>query len=33
MNPQQASELLNAVTYVGLVKRGRHLKAFFACLY
>ncbi|GAA0395752.1 integrase [Acrocarpospora corrugata] len=33
VNPRQASELLNAVTYVGLVKRGRHLKAFFACLY
>ncbi|TKK84342.1 site-specific integrase [Herbidospora galbida] len=33
VNPGQARELLNAVTYVGLVKRGRHLKGFFACLY
>lgn len=33
VNPTQAKELLTAVTYVGLVKRGRHLKGFFACLY
>lgn len=33
VNPAQARELLTAVTYVGQVDRGRHLRAFFACLY
>ena len=33
INPRQASELLTAVTYVGPVDRGLHLRAFFACLY
>jgi hypothetical protein len=29
----QARELLTAVTYVGRPWRGRHLRAFFACMY
>ncbi|MFI9574572.1 tyrosine-type recombinase/integrase [Microbispora rosea] len=33
VNPKQARELLTAVTYVGRLDRGRHLRAFFACLY
>ncbi|MGI5493218.1 tyrosine-type recombinase/integrase [Microtetraspora malaysiensis] len=33
VNPVQARELLAAVTYAGRVTRGRHLRAFFACLY
>ncbi|WP_308169938.1 tyrosine-type recombinase/integrase [Acrocarpospora catenulata] len=33
VNPSQARELLNAVTYVGRLDRGRHLRAFFTCLY
>jgi integrase len=33
INPSQARELLTAVTYVGQVDRGRHLRGFFACLY
>ncbi|ADG86814.1 tyrosine-type recombinase/integrase [Thermobispora bispora] len=33
VNPTQARELLTAVTYVGRPDRGRHLRAFFACLY
>jgi integrase len=33
INPRQAHELLTAVTYVGPVDRGRHLRGFFACLY
>jgi integrase len=33
INPKQARELLNAVTYVGPVDRGRHLRGFFACMY
>ena len=33
VNPQQARELLTAVTYVGRLWRGRHLRAFFACMY
>jgi integrase len=33
INPRQARELLTAVTYVGPVDRGRHLRGFFACLY
>jgi len=33
VNPQQARELLTAVTYVGQTDRGRHLRGFFACLY
>ncbi|MFF4771884.1 tyrosine-type recombinase/integrase [Microtetraspora fusca] len=33
VNPKQARELLTAVTYVGRLTRGRHLRAFFACLY
>jgi len=33
VNPAQARELLTAVTYVGQLDRGRHLRAFFACLY
>lgn len=33
INPQQARELLAAVTYIGPVDRGRHLRGFFACLY
>lgn len=33
VNPRQARELLTAVTYVGPVDRGRHLRGFFACLY
>jgi integrase len=33
INPRQAQELLTAVTYVGPVDRGRHLRGFFACLY
>jgi integrase len=33
INPQQARELLTAVTYVGPLDRGRHLSNFFACLY
>jgi integrase len=33
INPDQARELLTAVTYVGSLDRGRHLRAFFACLY
>lgn len=33
VNPRQARELLTAVTYVGQVERGRHLKGMFACMY
>jgi integrase len=33
VNPQQARELLVAVSYVGTPWRGRHLRTFFACLY
>ncbi|GAA0970291.1 tyrosine-type recombinase/integrase [Acrocarpospora macrocephala] len=33
VNPRQARELLTAVTYVGRLDRGRHLRAFFASLY
>jgi integrase len=33
VNPRQARELLTAVTYVGQTGKGRHLRAFFACLY
>ena len=33
VNPRQARELLVAVTYVGRPWRGRHLRAFFACMY
>jgi integrase len=33
VNPHQARELLTAVTYVGRPWRGRHLRAFFACMY
>ena len=33
VNPLQAPELLTAVTYVGRLDRGRHLRGFFACLY
>ncbi|MGI5162263.1 tyrosine-type recombinase/integrase [Microbispora sp. CA-102843] len=33
VNPAQARELLVAVTYAGRLDRGRHLRAFFACLY
>jgi integrase len=33
VNPDQARELLTAVTYVGRPWRGRHLRAFFACMY
>src|SRR6185437_10472338 len=33
INPTQARELLTAVSYVGPVDRGRHLRGFFACLY
>lgn len=33
VNPRQARELLAAVTYVGRPWRGRHLRAFFACMY
>lgn len=33
VNPDQARELLTAVTYVGRPKRGRMLRAFFACMY
>ncbi len=33
INPQQARELLNAVTYLGPLDRGRHLRAFFAVMY
>lgn len=33
INPTQARELLTAVTYVGPVDRGRHLRGFFAVLY
>jgi integrase len=33
VNPRQARELLTAVTYVGRSWRGRHLRAFFACMY
>ncbi|GAA2876067.1 tyrosine-type recombinase/integrase [Streptosporangium fragile] len=33
VNPVQARELLTAVTYVGRLNRGRHLRGFFACLY
>lgn len=33
VNPGQARELLIAVTYVGRPWRGRHLRAFFACMY
>jgi len=33
VNPHQARELLVAVTYVGRSWRGRHLRAFFACMY
>ncbi|MFF4988658.1 tyrosine-type recombinase/integrase [Streptosporangium saharense] len=33
VNPIQARELLTAVTYVGRLDRGRHLRGFFACLY
>ncbi|MBB2908771.1 integrase [Streptosporangium becharense] len=33
VNPAQARKLLTAVTYVGRLDRGRHLRGFFACLY
>jgi hypothetical protein len=33
VNPHQARELLTAVTYIGRPWRGRHLRAFFACMY
>jgi integrase len=33
VNPQQAEELLTAVTYVGKFERGRHLRSFFAVMY
>jgi integrase len=33
INPDQARKLLTAVTYVGQLDRGRHLRGFFACLY
>ena len=33
VNPCQACELLTAVTYVGRLWRGRHLRAFVACMY
>jgi integrase len=33
VNPGQARELLTAVTYVDRPWRGRHLRAFFACMY
>jgi integrase len=33
VNPGQVRELLTAVTYVGQPWRGRHLRAFFACMY
>jgi integrase len=33
INPRQAHELLTAVTYIGPVDRGRHLRGFFAVLY
>jgi integrase len=33
VNPDQARELLTAVTYVGRPWRGRHLRAFFGCMY
>ncbi|WP_433248552.1 hypothetical protein ACQPYK_00735 [Streptosporangium sp. CA-135522] len=32
-HPPQARELLAAVTYVGRLDRGRHLRGFFACPY
>jgi len=32
VNPRQARELLTAVTYVSRPWRGRHLRAFFACM-
>jgi hypothetical protein len=33
VNPHEARELLAAVTYVGQLWRGRHLRGFFACMY
>jgi integrase len=33
INPRQARELLTAVTYIGPLDRGRHLRGFFAALY
>jgi len=33
INPDQARELLTAVTYVGRLDRGRDVRGFFACLY
>ena len=33
INPRQARELLTAVTYIGPLDRGRHLRGFFAVLY
>jgi integrase len=33
INPRQAHELLTAVTYVGPLDRGHHLRGFFATLY
>jgi integrase len=33
INPAQAASLLVAVTYVGQRGRGKHLMAFFACMY
>ena len=33
INPRQARELLTAVTYIGPVDRGRHLRGFFAVMY
>lgn len=33
INPRQARELLTAVTYVGPLDRGQHLRGFFAVLY
>jgi integrase len=33
INPRQAREMLTAVSYVGKLDRGRHLRGFFACLY
>jgi integrase len=33
INPTQARELLTAITYVGPLDRGRHLRGFFAVMY
>ena len=33
INPSQARELPTAVTYIGPLDRGRHLRGFFAVMY